>query len=589
MTAAAAAAGVDRYGFLASAIAGRRVAVRAIKGGALAHSDGQSIFVPTMDPSGCEDPWAAVTAQAALIGAGSLHASMLRQLIGRPTVARRYLYLEMLRAARVLGGRLPWAFTERVELRSPARTVAAQGSLDLALGQESLPEPPDYFGRIVPLLGVRAAVSEHGWTALSRKQQRGQLKTAEVPDLDEGDEGESSQILRLFQNPFATGNPLSDLLNTILGAGVSKSRREAAAGDSGGAELPVGRVEQALKRGVRAVLSKLPLHLPERMTANPSFIYPEWDVHANAYRRDWVFVEETEAWREDGPQAIGHLLKTAPEELRRQLSGLGVDQEMHRRQTDGSDLDLGALIECAIELRAGHSPPAQNVYRTSRRTRRDLAITIIVDISGSTGEGPGSGDSAFKKQLSVAYQLGQVLDSLGDTVAMFGFHSWGRKLVRVVRLKGHAERFSLRVAQRMALLDPVGYTRVGAAIRHGMHLLNDTMRLPNRLLVLITDGIAYDQDYELTYAAADARRALAEASAAGTACVCLSVGSGTDTDKLKEVFGAANVLAVDEVGEVTRRIRDLCRHALKSVSRRRLAPLERCYPTRPISRSISAR
>jgi hypothetical protein len=69
----------------------------------------------------------------------------------------------------------------------------------------------------------------------------------------------------------------------------------------------------------------------------------------------------------------------------------------------------------------------------------------------------------------------------------------------------------------------------------------------------------------------------------------LSVGSGTDTDKLKEVFGAANVLAVDEVGEVTRRIRDLCRHALKSVSRRRLAPLERCYPTRPISRSISAR
>jgi Mg-chelatase subunit ChlD len=574
LTAAAAACGIDRYGFLASGIAGRRVAVQwATRGGALAYTDGQSIFLPAPDPATAADPWAAITAQAALIGAGSLQASMLRQLVGRPSAARRYLYLEMLRAARVLCDRLPWAFTERTELRPPARTAAAQDSLDLALGQEFLPEPPDYFGRIVPFMGIRTAVSEQGWTALSRKQQQGQMKTAAAPDLDDGDEGESSQILRLFQNPFASGNPLSDLLNNILGAGVSKSRREAAAGDGGGAELPLGRVEQALKRGVHAVLSRLPLHMPapDPATATPAFVYPEWDVHANAYRRDWVFIEETEPFREDGPQAFGHLLKAAPVELRRQLSGLGVDQELHRRQSDGSDLDLGALIECAIELRAGHSPPALQVYRTSRRTRRDLAVTIVVDISGSTAEEPGGGDSTFKKQLAVAYQLGQVLDSLGDRVAMFGFHSWGRKLVRVVRLKGHAERWSVRVAERMALLEPVGYTRIGAAIRHGTHLLNDTMRLPNRLLVLVTDGIAYDQDYELRHAAADAGRALAEARKVGTACVCLCVGSGSDTGKLEDVFGAANILAVDEVGQVTGRIREVCRHALASVSKRRFA------------------
>ncbi len=573
MTAAAAGAGINRYGFLASAIAGRRVTVQwATRSGALAYSDGQSIFLPSTDLATASHPWAVITAQAALIGAGSLHASMLRQLVGRPNLARRYLYLEMLRATQLLADRLPWAFTERLELQAPARTAAVQGSLDLALSSESLPEPPDYFGRIVPILGMRTAFSEQGWAALSRQQQRGQMKTTAVPDLEDGDEGESSQILRLFQNPFATGNPLSDLLNSILGAGVSKRRSEASAGDGGGAELPVGRVEHALKRGVHAVLSKLPLDLPEpdQVAANPSFSYPEWDVHANAYRRDWVLVEETEAWREDGPQAVGQLLKTAPVELRRQLSGLGVDQEMHRRQSDGSDLDLGALIECAIELRAGHSPPALTVYRTSRRTRRDLAITIIVDISGSTAEELRGGESTFTKQLTVAYQLGQVLDSLGDTVAMFGFHSWGRKRVRVVRIKGHAERWSLRVAERMALLEPVGYTRIGAAIRHGTHLLNDTMRLPNRLLVLITDGIAYDQDYELRYAAADAGRALAEARNAGAACVCLCVGSASDTGKLAEVFGAANILAVDEVGQVTGRIREVCRHALKAVSKRRL-------------------
>jgi hypothetical protein len=51
--------------------------------------------------------------------------------------------------------------------------------------------------------------------------------------------------------------------------------------------------------------------------------------------------------------------------------------------------------------------------------------------------------------------------------------------------------------------------------------------------------------------------------------VCLSVGSGTDTDKLRDVFGAANILAVDEVAEVTARIRTVCRDALASVSKRR--------------------
>ena len=101
------------------------------------------------------------------------------------------------------------------------------------------------------------------------------------------------------------------------------------------------------------------------------------------------------------------------------------------------------------------------------------------------------------------------------------------------------------------------------------------MRLPNRLLVLITDGIAYDQDYEQSYAEGDARKALFEAKAAGTACVCLCIGSGTQTDKLKQIFGAANILAVDEPEQITGRIREVCKQAVASVSKRKLVPVER--------------
>ncbi len=94
-------------------------------------------------------------------------------------------------------------------------------------------------------------------------------------------------------------------------------------------------------------------------------------------------------------------------------------------------------------------------------------------------------------------------------------------------------------------------------------------------MILITDGVAYDQDYELNYAAADARRALEEARRAGTACLALSVGAGARMDELSRVFGATNILAIDEVAEISRRIREVCGHALASVSQRRFADGDR--------------
>jgi Mg-chelatase subunit ChlD len=564
--------GIDRYEFLASAIAGRKVSLQlSVKNDALAYCDGRSIVVPANAERADSDSWLAIAAQAALIGAGALDAALLRQLIGRRVAAQRYVYLEMLRASRLLADRLPWLFSQRSELLTAPLTDSAAASLSLAFRSTLLPPSPEYFGTVRPLLALRHAVGAEGLAAVTRKQQLGEIKRREVRELGDEEDSESSALLRLFQSPFSAGNPLSDLLNSILGAGVAKGKQASNANDNGGTELPVGRVERTLRRGVNAVLAKLPFELLKLDVAAESqtLSYPEWDDNTKSYRRDWVSVAEVDAWRPDGLQDLSAVLLPPPRELRRQLAGLGLDHELHRRQSDGSDLDVGALIECAIELRTGHSPPALQVYRASRRTRRDLAVAIVLDISGSTGEQRSDGGSIFNDQLRLAYQLGRTFDSLGDAVAMFGFHSWGRKLARVVHLKGHEERWSARVAERLALLEPVGFTRIGTAIRHGSRLLHSKMRLPNRLLVLITDGIAYDLDYELSFAEADARKALEEARATGTACVALSVAAGTGIAKLTTVFGGANILAVDKVSEVTGRIRDVCRQALNSVSRRR--------------------
>jgi nitric oxide reductase NorD protein len=480
------------------------------------------------------------------------------------------VYLEVLRASRLCADRLPWGFSCREELRREAPlTDSALASLELALGTQVLHRTPDYFGTVRPLIALRSALQDQGFSALTRKQQLGKIKQRDVKELGDDDEGESSLLLKLIQSSLSVSNPLADLLNKLLGSGGAKGKNKPAEG--GGQEIAVGRVERVLRRGVHAVLAKLPMNLPqpELEAEGRVHTYPEWDSHTQAYRRDWVFVEEVEPWRADGMQDFGSSLEPPSRELRRQLGSLGLDHEMHRRQNEGADLDTGALIDRIIDLRAGHAPAAMNVYRASRRTRRDLAVVIVLDISGSTGEQDALGNTPFRKQLQLAYQLAHALDSLGDTVAMVGFHSWGRKLVQMVHLKGHEERWSGAVGQRLALLEPVGYTRTGTAIRHGARLLRTGIGLPNRLLLLITDGIAYDQDYEQRYAEGDTRKALEEARAAGTACVCLSVGSNTEADKLAQVFGAASILLVDEVQQVSARIREVLRRALASVARRR--------------------
>jgi nitric oxide reductase NorD protein len=557
---------VDRYDFLASAIAGRQVSVHApVDLQAAAFSDGQSITVSLGDNTALS-----VAVQAALIGARSLDPAIMQHLAGRRRLAERYLYCEVLRATQVCGDRLPVSVTRRSELPNPITETALQ-SLACAKGDTALPPPPQWFGSIRPIRVLRKAASEGGLSALMRGRND-QVTTAAARDLDDDDAGEESKILKLFQSPVAIQNPLSSLLNDILGTGIAKGARDRSGADDGGAEVPVGRIEQAFRRGVHAVLSRWPALLPTLEATNTTLMmtYPEWDFHSKRYRQNWVSISEVDAWRPDGEQDIRNILPPSLE-LQRQLGSLGLDHEMHRRQKDGADLDTGALIDCAIDLRTGHSPPAINIYRASRKTRRDLAVAIIVDISGSTGEADARGQSVFGRHVQAAYSLGSALDALGDTVAMFGFHSWGRQRVRVVRLKGHRERWSAEVRRRIGQLEPVGYTRIGAAIRYGADLLQTSVRLPNRLLILITDGIAYDQDYERNYAEADASKALEEAKNAGTACVCISIGASTEVAKLQSIFGAANLLVVDDVEQVTARIRATCRDALDRVARRRAA------------------
>jgi hypothetical protein len=563
-----------RYQFLANAIAGRRVTLEVGDDtDPRTFADELSI---TVSSSRADEPASLaleIAAQASLIAARSLEPRVVRHLIGKPVANRRYLYLEAVRACCLLTDRLPVRLIDHADWPSAGViTGSAEQSLAVALQRQPLPPPPAFFGSLRPFRIVARALGYAGLGAPPHEEQRpGRLHAPPgTQGIPEDQATQQSKLLKLFSNPLLAGGPMGDLLMRILGGGRQPGHSDDEAAGGGAGELPVGRIERSIRRAIHSLALQGPAQPPRFEPVIPTApdVYPEWDADRNRYRADWVLSATVAPWREGGRRNIGELFSQSwSHELRRQLASLGLSHQMHGRQFDGADLDLGPLLDSAIDLKTGHGPETPRVYRTSRRTRRDLGVVVALDMSGSTGETNTENCSQFDGQLQAAYHLGKTLDSLGDTVEVFGFHSWGRTAVRWRPVKMHDEPWSAAVTERFEQLEPEGYTRLGAAIRHAERLLRTRIRLPYRLMVLVTDGFPYDQDYEGAYAEADVRKALDEAMSAGTAVLCLCIGSSTETRKLRDVFGEACLVAVEQPWQIASRIRESCRVALARATR----------------------
>ena len=228
---------------------------------------------------------------------------------------------------------------------------------------------------------------------------------------------------------------------------------------------------------------------------------------------------------------------------------MGLDLERRHRQPQGDDIDIDAAVEARVELAAG-SAPDEDVYIDSVRRRRDLSVLILLDISGSAGEPSDSGGTVHEHQLAAAAALTQALHELGDRVALYGFRSQGAARSRSCRSSGSATLSTPSTCAASAAWCPAptpGSAPPSGMGRRSWRREGGTAR---RLLVVLSDGFAYDHGYEGGYGEADARRALAEARRRGTACLCLSIGAGTDAAALRRVFGTAAHASIPRVGQL---------------------------------------
>lgn len=254
----------------------------------------------------------------------------------------------------------------------------------------------------------------------------------------------------------------------------------------------------------------------------PHVTYPEWDQAAGRYRPAWCAVYPTPM----GNPASTGVARSALIRHRHLVDRLHQALLAHRserrtvtRQTDGT-IDIDAAVDALTTYRAGQQP-SDRLYQRRREIHRDVATTVLLDISLSSDAW-----IAGRRVLDIARDavlvLGEVTERLHDALQILAFASHTRNRIRVFTVRDWHDPWCTAQA-RLEHLVPQGYTRIGPAIRHATTLL-EHHRARRKLLLLITDGKPTDFDrYEGRYGTSDVKRALDEATDLGIGVHALAI------------------------------------------------------------------
>ena len=543
---------VDRLGMLASALAGRTLRVAPAGAGEPAWTDGSTVFVQAHKTT--HDLIEALAVQASLLAAGSLEPHHMRRLTRRPTLARRYLAVEGHRALAANADLLPPLIRSLVDADVAARSDSPDASMAVALSREQIAAPPDNFGAIRAGKLLGSAKSANARAVNGKHIPRRPQKRA-LAELGEEDNDDGRDVVDIFSSPVGGGGALGKWFQKMLGA-----VRRLGEGGPPGADAPTHRTRMHTRGAGTAVVSTAPAEtIVDDAGQGRGIKYPEWDVHRRRYRPDWCTVQEVDP----RPRAEASPGLSGGCGLRRPLARLGLGLDQYHRQAQGDDIDIDAAVEARVEVLAG-SGPDEAVYLDSLRRHRDFAVLVLLDTSGSVAEPGASGVTVHEQQRTAAEALTVALHDLGDRVALYAFHSQGRSAVQLMPVKRFDDPLDALMMRRLHALVPGAYSRLGAAIRHGAAVLERRGSTSRRLLVVVSDGLAYDHGYERVYGAADARRALAEARRRDTACLCLTIGAGTNAEDLQRVFGSAAHATIPRTEQLSRVIGPLFRAALRS-------------------------
>ena len=282
--------------------------------------------------------------------------------------------------------------------------------------------------------------------------------------------------------------------------------------------------------------------------------YPEWDSHLKTYRKNWCVVREKNIAPDFGSNFVNetlHKYRGHIKSLQRSFEALRDEYKTLKRQPDGENLDIDALVEAISDVRSGMEM-TQRIFRKASRVERNIAVVFMVDMSSSTR---GWINLAQREALVL---LTETLQSLDDRYAIYGFSGITRKHCEIYPIKSFNETYNELVKARIASIQPGDYTRMGATIRHLTALL-DSISARSKLLITLTDGKPDDSDsYRGQYGIEDTRMALLEAQHKSIHPFCITIDEQA-RDYLPHMYGKSNYVVIDDVAKLPFRISGIYR------------------------------
>ncbi len=241
-----------------------------------------------------------------------------------------------------------------------------------------------------------------------------------------------------------------------------------------------------------------------------AYVYDEWSQDENDYYRDYCLLHERAALPAPGAQVPGDISEEA-----RRVSRVfeRFRPDLVRRQKylqDGDAINPDLLLQYLV-MRRREPSPRVNFYEKTVINRRDLAVVILMDASGSTGERVGERSRIIDVEKHAALILGQGLAALDDRFCICGFCSNGRENCLFHVYKDFHDAWDQQAMARVLAAYPSNSTRIGPALRHAGYRLG-RLEARQRLIILITDGRPMDSGYDpnTRYAQHDVRMACEE-------------------------------------------------------------------------------
>ena len=244
--------------------------------------------------------------------------------------------------------------------------------------------------------------------------------------------------------------------------------------------------------------------------SNGSYLeYDEWDYSKLSYKDNFCKVYPKTQLESD----VSYYKKTLHDNrstlvgLRKMLTTVNNKYQQQRRQTQGEEFDIDAITDLFVDVHSGHTP-SEKIYLSKRKKEKDLSILLLLDISLSS-DGYAAGNRVIDVEKQVSILFGEILDEFNIDFSIDCFYSKTRNHSTYLSIKGFDDHWNI-AKYRVGAIEPSGYTRIGAALRHSGALL-DKRDTKNKWVILISDGKPNDYDkYEGKYGINDVKQALRE-------------------------------------------------------------------------------